>query len=306
MRLPEVFEIFGPQKDFHGRWLGSPRLNRWGLHPARMLLSDAMLELRRAQVRLVGRGFDVAALRREGIQVIPDFLAPDLFERTREEVRNRMAELRREVPFPARARGGFGDPIRFPGGFDRYDGDTLNRYVELDSERTAGAWHAVRSSRVAALCERASGFRHRPERFSIYQTVHGTDRGDIQKVLHRDTFQAAVKLWLFLEPVSIEQGPFTYVPGSHRLNRERLAWERERAVETSLSTKRNKGGSFRISIEELRHLDLPEPVSYPVAANTLIIADVRGFHRRGAAERGAERLSLYASLRMGPFSPVVY
>src|SRR5438132_582901 len=53
---------------------------------------------------------------------------------------------------------------------------------------------------------------------------------DPQTALHADTFHPTVKAWLFLTDVAADQGPFTYVPGSHRLSPERLAWERRMSL----------------------------------------------------------------------------
>ena len=41
-------------------------------------------------------------------------------------------------------------------------------------------------------------------------------------------------------------------------------------------------------------------------APIVIIADLRGFHRRGPGRPGAARLALYANLRTRPFSPLAY
>src|ERR1700694_3362140 len=48
---------------------------------------------------------------------------------------------------------------------------------------------------------------------------------DPQTALHADTFHPTVKAWLFLTDVAADAGPFTYVPGSHRLTPERLPLE---------------------------------------------------------------------------------
>ena len=53
---------------------------------------------------------------------------------------------------------------------------------------------------------------------------------DPQTALHADTFHPTVKAWLFLTDVAADAGPFTYVPGSHRLTPERLAWERRMSL----------------------------------------------------------------------------
>ena len=50
-------------------------------------------------------------------------------------------------------------------------------------------------------------------------------RSDPQKVLHSDTFHSSMKAWYFIDDVTEDRGPFTYVPGSHRLTWKRLKWE---------------------------------------------------------------------------------
>lgn len=45
--------------------------------------------------------------------------------------------------------------------------------------------------------------------------------------------------------------------------------------------------------------------SYPVKANTLVIADIRGFHCRGQALENQARISIYANIRPAPFLPAI-
>ncbi len=54
---------------------------------------------------------------------------------------------------------------------------------------------------------------------------------DPQEHLHSDTFHATVKAWLFLTDVEPGESCFTYVPGSHRLTPQRLAWERRMSTD---------------------------------------------------------------------------
>ncbi|WP_428267622.1 phytanoyl-CoA dioxygenase family protein [Haliangium sp.] len=302
-----MLEILGSRKDFGGRWVGSPTLNRLGLHPARIALSELCLRARRRQLKPLGTPDWLATLRREGVVVWPDFLASDFFEAVRAEVVAHMDELEQAVPLPRGTVRGFGPRRPFEGGFDRFDGGTLNRFAPITEITTPFAASAVRDPRLAALSSVAAGFRHRPGRYWLYQTVHGDEDRvpDLQKVLHRDTFHPTVKLWLFLDDVREEDGPFVYVPGSHRMSAARLRWEYQHALAASAPGAR-KGGAFRISEAEVAELGLPAPRSYPVRANTLVVADVHGFHRRGDARPGARRLALYASLRKWPFAPVAY
>jgi hypothetical protein len=302
------YEIFATHKDFGGRWVGHPVLNRFGLHPARIALSDLCLGVRRRQVAALGTGATLGDLHRDGVLVVRDLLLADELAALRAEVVAHMRALAAAHPPAPPAGRGFGDKEPFPGGFDRYDGGTLNRYGAIDAATTPLTARAIRNDRLAAICRAASGFRHSPHRFWIYQTVHGdeSDNPDIQKALHRDTFHSTVKLWLFLDDVRDEHGPFMYVPGSHRMTSPRYRWEYERAVAASAPGSRRTGGAFRIDTAALAPLGLPAPRTYPVAANTLIVADVRGFHCRGPAQPGARRLCLYANLRKNPFAPIPY
>src|SRR5204862_7784170 len=69
---------------------------------------------------------------------------------------------------------------------------------------------------------------------------------DPQTLLHADTFHPTLKAWLFLTDVAEDAGPFTYVPGSHRLTSERLAWERRMSLAAPLSRDSEiRQGSFR-------------------------------------------------------------
>ena len=39
-----------------------------------------------------------------------------------------------------------------------------------------------------------------------------------------------MKAWLFLTDVARDEGPLTYIPGSHRLTPARLAWEKQKSL----------------------------------------------------------------------------
>src|SRR5438067_1683458 len=127
---------------------------------------------------------------------------------------------------------------------------------------------------------------------------------DPQTVLHADTFHPTVKAWLFLTDVAEEAGPFTYVPGSHRLSPERLDWERRMSLAARHSPNAEiRQGSFRIDQAELPSLGLPQPRSFAVPGNTLVVADTFGFHARGPSNRPSLRVEIWAYGRRSPFLP---
>ena len=127
---------------------------------------------------------------------------------------------------------------------------------------------------------------------------------DPQTHLHADTFHPTLKAWFFLTDVAADEGPFVYVPGSHRLTPERLDWEREKSLTAAGNPDRlTARGSFRVSDDDLCALRLPAPKAFAVAANTLVVADTVGFHARGPSARPSKRLEIWAYGRRNPFLP---
>lgn len=305
----KLFDSLRPafQKNQHFEGvLASVALNRLGLHVGRIVATDAALALRRARLVRHARTDAERVFVRDGVVAIPDFFDATTFERVRSETRRVVTEVAARVPRPTTSdERGFGSKRSFPGGFDRFDGNTLNRFHALTDDRTPATLEALRSRSLSELTGFATGFELDPRRFEIYETVSGDDASnpDIQRETHRDTIHSTVKVWIFLEDVSLEDGPFEYVVGSHAMNPRRLRWEHRRAL-AACEPDADRDGSFRASPDELRSLALPDPTPLAVRANTLVLADVRGFHRRGRARAGAERLALYASLRAEPFRPI--
>jgi hypothetical protein len=127
---------------------------------------------------------------------------------------------------------------------------------------------------------------------------------DPQTALHADTFHPTVKAWLFLTDVAEDEGPFVYVPGSHRMTPERLAWEKERSIHASAGLDRlSSRGSLRVRPDELSGLGLPAPKAFAVPANTLVVADTSGFHARGLSVRPSTRVEIWTYGRRNPFVP---
>ena len=279
--------IFTGAKSFRANpVLGSPVLNRHGLHIMRRRVAAALGERRRRRLQHLVSGEDRAAFERNGFIVKRDFLAPDRFAAFRSEI------MRLEVP----AR-------------EAVIGDTLTRLIALDGptlKRAPTVREVLGGGRYLGLINYVGSFRRRP---SLYvQTVfsqHAPEaEPDIQSFYHVDTFHPTVKAWLFLDDVADDAAPFTYVPGSHKATRRRLAWERRVSIGARRSADNlTAEGSFRISDAEIARIGYGEPVRLPVAANTLIVADTSGIHRRSVTTQTASRVSIWAYSRSNPFLP---
>ena len=126
---------------------------------------------------------------------------------------------------------------------------------------------------------------------------------DHQKLIHLDTYFPAIKYWWFPEKVSKENGPLCYVKDSCYANEKLQMWYYKQSVdvcEKSYESWRGKDhteGSFRVSVEELEDIGLKlEPIE--VEADTLVIANVAGFHSRGDATEEHIRNSIHGSIRL--------
>ena len=246
-----------------------------------------------------------AALRQDGIAVVPDFLPEDEFAKVRTEARRAADEVAANIPVRQRKQKGFGGQEANAWGFDRYDGGTLNRFIDIDTASMPAIHAFSRNSRLARLCRAGLGMLRPPRRSMIYQTIHGDEKTnhDLQKDLHRDSCFQKMKYWYFLDPVGEDDGPFVYVPGSHRLTKQRRDWEAAQTRQ-QCATGHLLDRSYRISPKELAGLGLPCPQAMTVAANTLVIADTFGFHRRGDAKPGTSRLAIYGQKKPWPFAPI--
>jgi hypothetical protein len=118
---------------------------------------------------------------------------------------------------------------------------------------------------------------------------------DPETDLHVDTFFSTHKLWLYLDDVTEERAPLVYVPGSHKLSVHKLHQE-------YVESRRENSGSRRIDEEELERRGLaPRTMTCP--ANTLVVVNTCGYHRRSIGQPGWTRRALHMSFRFNPFLP---
>ena len=139
----------------------------------------------------------------------------------------------------------------------------------------------------------------------IQRLQNSPNNNDVQKVMHMDTFFTTVKFWLFPEDVTIDDGPFCYVPKSNILTDKRKEWMRKQwtdIIDGKIDPQRTYGhaeGSLRIFDEELIGMGFdPEATAHPVKANTLVIANTFGFHARGEVSNTVIRQAIHGSIRL--------
>jgi hypothetical protein len=278
--------LAGSAKSFRKNPLiGNAALNERGLHRERVSLAWRMAERRRAALAPGVKPEHREAFDRDGFIVIPDYLPRDAFDRL-------VASLR-TTPLPAR---------------EMRQGQAVTRMIPLGPSVLAGlpeVRRVVEDRSVSNAIRYAASTAGAPVWF-VQTVIAEPDRGglDPQTEVHADTFHPTAKMWFFLQDVGDDDGPFMYVPGSHRLTPGRLEWE----YRTSLTAREDKRhhhahGSFRVRPDELAAMGFPQPRRMTVKANTVVIADTFGFHARTPSPKPTLRMEVHAYLRQAPFWP---
>ena len=265
--------------------LGSARLNEMGLHRKRRQWAMAMAAMRRKQMAASLAPSERSHFDEYGYFIREQALAPEVFAKVREEVR----QLRTL-------------------GWEMRQGKAVTRRISLDRDVLAGhpgcaAFVNDRGIRdlISYASSNTGGITYQLQSI-VVDAVDANQ--DPQTRLHADTFHPTAKAWLFIDDVEDDAGPFCYVPGSHRLTPSRLEWEYQKSLGAAVSTEQmHREGSFRIDQADLGSLGLPPPRRFHVPANTLVVADTSGFHARCPSLRSSHRVEFYASLRRNPFLP---
>lgn len=281
-----LFQLFTTAKSFRGNpILGNPTLNKLGLHRSRVVLANTSMRFRMWLLSFGVDAKDIDSYQLNGFVAKENFVPATLFQQIETEIRNFQGAVR-----------------------ECQQGDTQNHRILLDPQTLAQLPYTqqlLNDKAFKRLLRYTAGHRRMPF-FHIEQVQNGvkTAGSDPQKSLHTDTFHPTMKFWLFLDDVDEHNGPFTYVPTSNQLTRERLNWE----YQTSQMAYRHPDsysarGSFRFSAEDRAQLGYPEPKAFKVKKNTLVIGNTFGIHGRGQADAGSTRLAIWGMSRTNPFIP---
>ena len=271
--------------------LGNRTLNALGLHIWRKRAAHALCQRRRKHMRAGLPAGAAELLDRQGFVQLDQFLAPDEFQAAKAELASAALPVIEMAQPPA-----------------------LTRRVNLDAASCAGRYPAlhrlITHRQLLGLLRYAAGYPGAP--VIAIQCIHsGADTDgaghDPQTDWHTDTFHSTAKAWLFLHEVGADEGPLAYIPGSNAPTRARLAWERGQSVGAPVHANRlHAKGSFRVTEQELQQMGYGAPFIAAVHANTLVVADTSGFHRRTPSPRSTVRVEVYLSLRRNPFFAGLY
>ena len=280
-------QVFTGAKSFSANpIIGSRVLNIIGLHVARTVLAAAVTRFRMICLSHFATAEQRQAFQRDGFVLIKDFVPEAQFQSLNSEIRALKGEVRECV-----------------------QGDTLTHRMLLTEnvlDDLPACKNLLSNNRFSRLL-RYTASRNNDPIYYVQSIKSNVVEGaaDPQRTLHSDTFHPTMKAWLFLDDVSEKNGAFTYVAGSQRLSLKRLKWEYHNSVQgSSLANSYAARGSLRVTENDLETMGLQAPTEFKVPANTLVIANTNGFHRRGVATEVSNRMEIWAYSRTNPFNPL--
>ncbi len=223
--------------------------------------------------------------------VIPNFLPDDEFARV-------VAEYRKSEKDPARRFVSFGDNV---GAHELFISDYLDQYP--DTAR------ALRNNEflldlASAISRRRRSYKPHVSFFTVGKTDPAAPHvdHDYNQFAHADRHYAFIKAFFYLTDVDEDTAPFSYAVGTHRLSSARVRYEYDYSREYCRVRGRGRyvhSAQSLLANQRLRDCGerLMEITGRPCApivgkANTLIVANNQGFHKRGELRSSQPRITV--------------
>lgn len=127
---------------------------------------------------------------------------------------------------------------------------------------------------------------------------NGNEIKDSQKTLHSDTFFNTHKVWYFPYDVTDEMGPLCFVKKSHKFNFHKLVLEYLNSISREADT------NVRANKQKLNNYE-NKIFKCSVKSNSLVVANTRGFHKRGDSFVNKERYQIHFRVRIDPFKELL-
>ena len=270
----------------------SPIANRLGVPVLRTFLADILIKLRRFKNCRPKNDFENQLIK-DGIVVIPNFLPDEEFKNLKSEFDNNIANSEKV------------EIVR--------KGSTQVNIREVDKneyEKFPAMKKFARNKQLIRLISVGEGIKVVDElkKFNLEKTIFGDPNKDTDANVpfHADIHFHSHKVLFYMSDVTEEGGPFTYCKNSHLNNLSRLWFEFKRG---QLKDAHIEGWRIQQHLDKKFFNDYFRKLKnkeYKVAcpANTLVIANVHGFHKRGESISGVERSLIRIPLRYNPLGPI--
>ena len=261
---------------------GSPLANRLGLQLARIAAVNLAFRMRRRTVDEDIRPY-VEAYERDGVVILENFLPEEVFAAIQAECR-----------------------AAHEAGLFKTESAEDNSVIEdiLVVKKNVLPTTSAVLSRHEQLLRIATAITRLPPPKAIKLDVRymrkTADAPPPSRLLgthylHADVHYPSAKAWLFLHDIDESNGAFVYAKGSQEMGFGRLLYEYDASVRVAKAVRdRTIGTSIPFNIvraptAKQRRLMGIEETTLSGKANTLVLANIGGFHRRGDPLEGHRR-----------------
>ena len=272
--------------------LPSPLANKLGVPVLRTLLADILIKLRRLKNCRPKDDYEKKLIE-DGIVVIPNFLPEEDFKELKSEFDNNIS-ITENVKIVK--KGSMQVNIRKV---------EQNEYVKFPAMKKF-----ARNKQLIRLISVGEGIKVVDElkKFDLEKTIFGDPDKDTDGNVpfHADIHFHSHKVLYYMSDVTEEGGPFIYCKNSHLNNLDRLWFEFKRG---QLKDAHIEGWRIQQHLDKKffnNYFSKLKNQEYKVAcpANTLVIANVHGFHKRGESISGVERSLIRIPYRYNPLGPM--
>ena len=279
----KTFEEFFSNKQY----LSSSLLNKLGAPVLRNILTNFFFNLKRYKNFKIKNNLELELVK-NGIISIPNFLPNNDFEDLKREFKLLISKKNNE---------------------DRFNGIKSIKIENHEFDQYPAMKKLRNNDKLKNLICAGEGLRQlKINKFAIENTRFGNKQQQKQyrgSFYHADVHFHSHKVLFYMNDVKMDCGPFVYCKNSHKNKLGRLIFEFMRG---QLSDSHKEG--WRIQ----KHLDkfffktyfqklLKEEIKVACPANTLVIANVHGFHKRGESIPGVERSLIRIPFRYNPLGP---
>jgi len=272
--------IFSGEKTIHNTFL-----NLLGLQVFRILVSHFFYNIR-TMVLFPRLTEEQKILRKDGIIFLKNFLPDEKFESLKNEYQNakNFDGVDTEIID--------GDSIWSRRKFNRAQYENLpNTNNLLSNPKLLNLIYSAEARKVPINAVWFDQMSY-PEK-----KIKGNHKAALAELLHIDIFYNSHKIFYLMYDVKDEDGPLNFSPGSHRLSFKKLWFEYKKSVKFA------KTGSEDLFANEQDKSFLGlKNIKAIAPANTLVIMNGAGFHKRGDAVVGSKRSIIFLQFRYNPFS----
>jgi len=272
--------------------LPSPLANKIGIPVLRTLLADILIKLRRLKNCRPKDDYEKKLIE-DGIVVIPNFLPDEDFKELKSEFDSNIS-ISEDVKIVK--KGSMQVNIR--------------KVEKNEYEKFPAMKKFARNKQLIRLISVGEGIKVVDElkKFDLEKTIFGDPDKDTDGNVpfHADIHFHSHKVLYYMSDVTEEGGPFIYCKNSHLNNLDRLWFEFKRG---QLKDAHIEGWRIQQHLDKKffnNYFSKLKNQEYKVAcpANTLVIANVHGFHKRGESISGVERSLIRIPHRYNPLGPM--